>query len=265
MTTATTLHTVRSADGTTIAFDRVGSGPPLLFVTGALCDRNTFAPLAAVLAEDFEVFDIDRRGRGDSGDTAPYAVAREVEDVAAVIAAAGGTAAVYGHSSGAALALEAAASGLNISRLALYEPPYQLDPATNRVTSDLPERYAALVAEGRRGDAVELFMSVVGMPPEAIAGARQQPSWAGVEGIAHTLAYDAAILGDGTFPADRAAAVTTKTLAVYGANSPSWAAISAAALGATVPDIEVRRLEGQDHDVAPAAIGAVLTEWLLSP
>jgi pimeloyl-ACP methyl ester carboxylesterase len=261
---AGTLETVVSADGTRIAFDRIGAGPPLLLLPGALCDRNTFAPLARLLAPDFEVFDVDRRGRGDSGDTAPYAVAREVEDIAAVIEAAGGRAAVFGHSSGAALALEAAASGLPVSRLVLFEPPYQLDPAENRQSTDLADRYAALVAAGRRGDAVELFMSVVGLPPEAIAGARSQPFWSSVEGIAHTLAYDASVMGDGTLPAARAAAVAVPTLVVDGGASPPWAGRSAEALVATIPNATRQTIPGQDHNIAPEAIGAAVRDWLLT-
>jgi pimeloyl-ACP methyl ester carboxylesterase len=175
------LEKVRSADGTSIAFDRLGQGQPLVLLAGGMCDRRTFLELADVLAADFEVFNVDRRGRGDSGDSAPYAVEREVEDIAAVIQAAGGKAALFGHSSGAALALEAVAAdtdgALGVDRLLLFEPPYQLDPATNRQSVGPSQRYAALVGAGRRGDTVELFMTTVGMPPEAIAGARSQPFW----------------------------------------------------------------------------------------
>ncbi len=257
------LETVRSADGTSIAFDRWGAGPPLLVLPGALCDRNTFAPLTALMASDFEVFTLDRRGRGASGDTAPYAVAREVEDIAAVIGAAGGSAAVYGHSSGAALALEASAGGLPITDLALYEPPYQLDPATNPQSADLAGRYAAFVAEGRPGAAVELFMSVVGLSPEEIAGARSQPFWGALEGIAHTLAYDGSITGDGTFPAGRAALVPARTVALHGGNSPAWAASSAAAIAATVPRAVELRIEGLDHNATPEVLAPILRDWLL--
>src|SRR5262249_4599532 len=147
---------------TTIAFDRLGAGRPLVLLAGALCDRRTFTDLALALAADFEVFNVDRRGRGDSGDTPPYAVAREVEDIGAVVEAAWGSAAVFGHDSGAALALEAAASGLGaaagVEALVLFEPPYQLDPSTRSQSADLAERYAALVRDDRRGEAVELFM-----------------------------------------------------------------------------------------------------------
>lgn len=260
-----TLEQVRSADGTSIAFERLGSGPPLVLLAGGMCDRRTFIDLAAALATDFEVLNVDRRGRGDSGDTPPYAVAREVEDIAAVVHAAGGKAAVFGHSSGAALALTAAADApdAGIAQLALFEPPYQVDPATNRLSADLAERYAALVAGGRRGDAVELFMTTVGMPPEAIAGARSQPFWPALEGIAHTLAYDAEVLGDGSFPADRAAAVSVPTLVLVGGASPAWAPAAGAALAAAVPDVTLLTIAGQDHDIAPEALVPALRDWLL--
>jgi pimeloyl-ACP methyl ester carboxylesterase len=260
-----TLEQVRSADGTTIAFDRLGSGPPLVLLAGGLCDRRTFTDLAAALATDFEVLNVDRRGRGDSSDTPPYAVAHEVEDIAAVVLAAGGKAAVFGHSSGAALALTAAAEDpdAGIGRLVLFEPPYQLDPSTNRQSADLAARYAALVEAGRRGDAVELFMTTVGMPPEAIAGARSQPFWPALEGIAHTLAYDAEVLGDGTFPVERAAAVSVPTLVLVGGASPAWAATAGAALAGTGPDVTLRTIEGQDHNIAPDALAPVIRDWLL--
>jgi len=183
-----------------------------------------------------------------------------------VIAAAGGSAAVFGHSSGAALALEAAAEDLTgtvgIDALVLFEPPYQLDPTTNSQSRDLPERYAELVAAGRRGDAVELFMRTVGMPPEAIAGARSQPFWPALEAIAHTLAYDATIMGDGTFPAGRAAAVRVPMLVLAGGASPAWASAAAQALAATAPDCSVHLIAGPDHNVRPEALVPPVRQWL---
>jgi len=261
------LERVRSADGTTIAYDRLGQGAPLVLLAGGMCDRRTFTDLADALAADFEVFNVDRRGRGDSGDTAPYAVEREVEDIAAVVRSVGAPAALFGHSSGAALALEAVAAdrdgSLGVDRLLLFEPPYQLDPATNRQGDGLAERYATLVAADRRGDAVELFMTAVGMPPEAIAGARSQPFWPALEDIAHTLAYDATVMGDGTFPAERAAAVSVPTLVLVGGVSPSWAAVSGDALAAAVPDVTLRTIEGQDHNITPETLAPVIRDWLL--
>src|SRR5215204_5786027 len=170
------MDKVTSRDGTPIAFDRLGDGPPVIVVCGQLCDRALMHPTAEELAKHFTVFNYDRRGRGDSGDTAPYAVEREVEDLEALINEAGGSASVYGTSSGAALALEAAASGLAITKLALWEPPFILDDSRPRPPADTARTYTELVSAGRRGDAVEFFMSqVVGLPAEFVAEARNAP------------------------------------------------------------------------------------------
>ena len=171
------MEQVTSKDGTTIAFDRMGDGPPVILVSGGSTDRSANAPLAALLAPHVTVFNYDRRGRGPSADTPPYAVEREVEDIDAVIGAAGGSAFLYGTSSGAVLALEAAASGLPVSKLALWEPPFILDENA-RPPTDQVEQYNQMIAEGRRGDAVEYFMTkVVSMPAEFVAQARTQPWW----------------------------------------------------------------------------------------
>jgi pimeloyl-ACP methyl ester carboxylesterase len=169
------VETIRSRDGTAIAFERFGEGPPVIVVGGATCDRAMTRPLAEHLGQHFTAINYDRRGRGDSGDTAPYAVEREIEDLGALIAEVGGTASVYGHSSGAGLALHAAAS-LPIARLILHEPPYAPDDEESRRTSrQYAENLTALLAKGRRGDAVELFMTTVGTPPEVVARMRNEP------------------------------------------------------------------------------------------
>ena len=258
------MDTVTSKDGTTIAFDRLGDGPPIILVCGASTDRMTNAPLATLLAEHFTVFNYDRRGRGDSGDTAPYAVEREVEDLDAVIAAAGGSASVYGTSSGGALALEAAASGFAITKLALWEVPFALDES-RRPPADLVERYDEMISAGRRGDAVEYFMSkVVGLPPEFVAYARNAPFWGAQEAIAHTLAYDAMIMGDYSLPTERAAAVTAPTLVMAGGESFPFMRETARALADILPDGQQRTLEGQEHNVAPEALARVLEEFLVT-
>ena len=190
------MENVTSRDGTTIAFDRLGEGPPIVLVTGGSVDRMSNVPLAQELASDFTVLNYDRRGRGPSGDTPPYAIEREVEDIEAMLEAAGGSANLYGTSSGAALALRAAADGLPVTKLALWEPPFILDENA-RPPKDQVEQYETMVAEGRRGDAAEYFMTkVVGMPPEFAAQARTEPWWPNQEALAHTLAYDARIMGD---------------------------------------------------------------------
>jgi pimeloyl-ACP methyl ester carboxylesterase len=255
------MEEVTSKDGTSIAFDRLGDGPPVILVCGGSTDRMANAGLAALLGSDFAVLNYDRRGRGDSGDTPPYAVEREVEDIEAVIAAAGGSACLYGTSSGAALALEAAASGLPVTKLALWEPPYIQDE-TMRPPADQVERYNEMIAEGRRGDAVEFFMSkVVGMPPEFVSQSRTQPWWAATEALAHTLAYDATIMGDYSLPTETAASVKAPTIVIAGGGSFPFMRETAQALAEAIPDGQTRTLEGQDHNVAPEAIAAVLREF----
>jgi pimeloyl-ACP methyl ester carboxylesterase len=252
---------VLSRDGTALAFERFGEGPPLILVVGAFNDRATGAPLATYLAPHFSVYTYDRRGRGESGDTAPYAVDREIEDLAAVIAEAGGAAAVFGYSSGACLALQAAAHGLAITRLALFEPPYLVDaPGT-------PPNHAAhlaeLVAAGRRGDAVEYFQTqVVGIPPEIVAQLRHAPFRPALEAMAHTLVYETIIVGDGSLPTEMAGSLTVPTLAIAGGASFPFMAVTAHALADTMPNCRACVMEGQTHDIVPAVIGPVLTAFL---
>jgi pimeloyl-ACP methyl ester carboxylesterase len=255
------MDTVTSQDGTIIAYDRLGDGPPVILVCGGSVDRMSNAGVATIVASDFTVFNYDRRGRGDSGDTLPYAIEREVEDIDAIITAAGGAAGAYGTSSGAALALEAAASGLPITKLALWEPPYILDEA-QRPPADQVERYNEMIAEGRRGDAVEYFMSkVVGMPAEFVEQARTQPWWAATEALAHTLAYDATIMGDYSLPVERAASVKVPTIVIAGGASFPFMRETAQALADALPDGQTRTLDGQDHNVAPEAIAPALKEF----
>jgi pimeloyl-ACP methyl ester carboxylesterase len=258
------METTTSKDGTTIGFDRLGDGPPVVLVSGGSVDRMDNAPLADALAGAFTVLNYDRRGRGPSGDTPPYAVAREVEDIDAVIGAAGGTANLYGISSGAALAMEAAASGSPISKLAMYEPPW-IPEGGPRPPADTAKTYTELVESGRRGDAVEFFMSkVVGLPDEFVAQARSSPFWAKQEALAHTLAYDATIMDDYWLPADRAAAVKMPSIVVAGEATFPWMIETARALAEAIPDAELRILDGQTHDVAPHALAPVLETFFLS-
>jgi pimeloyl-ACP methyl ester carboxylesterase len=257
-----TLHHVSSKDGTSIGFDRLGHGQAVILVTGGSVDRMSNAGVAALLASDFTVYNYDRRGRGDSGDTLPYAVAREIEDIDAVVTAAGGSAFLYGTSSGAALALAAAEQLKDrITRLALWEPPFILDEQA-RPPSDTAKVYNEFVAAGRRGDAVEYFMAkVVGMPADFVAWAKTQPFWAGQEKIAHTLAYDATVMADYSLPVQRAAAVTTPTIVLAGAASFGFLPVTARALAAAMPNAQLRILDGQSHDVAPDAMAPVLKEF----
>jgi pimeloyl-ACP methyl ester carboxylesterase len=256
------METVISKDGTSIAFDRLGHGPAVVLVCGGSVDRASNAGLAQVLSSDFTVFNYDRRGRGDSGDTMPYAVEREVEDIDAVVGAAGGTAFLYGTSSGAGLALEAA-SRLDgkITKLVLWEPPYILDPGA-RPPADQVEQYNAMIAEGRRGDAAEYFMAkVVRIPPEFVEQVKAQPIFEGMKKIAHTLAYDATVMGDYSLPTKSAAGIRAPTIVVAGAASFPFMRETAEALARAIPGAETRTLEGQAHDVDPTVIGPVMKEF----
>ncbi len=257
-----------SQDGTPIAFVQVGAGPALIVVTGALGDHSGDAPLAALLAPHFTVFSYDRRGRGASGDTPPYAVEREVEDLKALIVAAGGSAFVLGGSSGAVLALEAAARGLAIPRLALYEPPFIVDGTRPPLPANYVARVRDLVADGRRGEAVEYFMTAaVGIPPEVMPQVRSAPMWPALEAAAHTLAYDGMLMGDHMgghpLPVEQWATVTMPVLAMDGGASPLWARNAVQALVHVLPNARRRTLEGQTHVVTPEALAPVLIEFFV--
>jgi pimeloyl-ACP methyl ester carboxylesterase len=255
------MDTVTSRDGTTLAYDRLGDGPPVVLVSGGSVDRTSNAGLAEQLADTHRVYNYDRRGRGDSGDTPPYAIEREVEDIAAVLEAAGGSAHLYGSSSGGGLAMHAAAAGLPVRRLALWEPPYNVNGRPD-LPADTASVYRELVEAGRRGDAAEYFMAkVVGMPPEFVAQARQAPWWAQQEAIAHTLAYDATIMGDYTLPVDIAKAITVPTLIVVGGASFGFMRETADALAELIPNAQVVAVEGQAHNVDPAALAPVLKRF----
>jgi pimeloyl-ACP methyl ester carboxylesterase len=237
-------------------------------VGGALSDRSGAEPLAAKLAPHFTVFAYDRRGRGDSGDTGPYAVDREVEDIEALVVEAGGTTFLFGHSSGAVLGLEAARTlPSRITRLAMYEPPFILDDSRPPMPDDFTTRLAELISTGRRGDAVELFLTLgPGLPAEALAGMRNTPFWPKMEAMAHTLAYDTAIMGDtmsGSASLERWSSVTVPTLVLAGGASPSWQHHGVQALADILPQVQRRTLEGQDHGADPEILGAVLTEFFV--
>jgi pimeloyl-ACP methyl ester carboxylesterase len=255
---------MRSADGTAIAYDRSGNGPALVVVEGAFCDRNTTAPLAELLAPRFTVYAYDRRGRGDSGDTAPYAVDREIEDLAALLGEAG-EAFVYGMSSGAALALEAAARGVDMRKLAAYEPPVPATDSGRQHAQGMRDELSELLAAGRRGDAVELFMTrAAELPAELVAGARHSPMWAGLEAIAHTLAYDVTVTGDGSLLTERAASITVPTLIMHGDLTTAFLRDATLAAAAAVPGAVHRTLEGQSHNLDPKALAPVLEDFFLA-
>src|ERR671912_349808 len=261
------MDKVTSSDGIQIAFDRLGDGPPVIVVCGAMCDRALMRPTAEELAKHFTVFNYDRRGRGDSGDTAPYAVEREIEDIGALIVEAGGTASVYGHSSGAGLVLHAAAHGLPITKIVLHDPPYAPDgdEEARRISREYGENLKAMLAEDRRGDAVELFMTMVGMPQQMIEGMRHTPRWAELEAMAPTLAYDSEVMGDigrdGTIPVDQASRVTVPALVLTGGADYPWMTDVGRRLADAMPKGRHRVLEGQEHVVPPDVLVPVLAEF----
>jgi pimeloyl-ACP methyl ester carboxylesterase len=257
------MNKVTSKDGTSLAFDQLGEGPAVILVCGGSVDRSSNASLAALLAEHFTVYNYDRRGRGDSGDTPPYAIEREVEDIEALIDEAGGSAFLYGISSGAALALVAAGElPAKVKKLALYEPPFIIGDSRPRPPADTARIYNEFVEAGRRGDAAEYFMTqVVGLPAEFAAQARSSPWWPNQEALAHTLAYDATIMGDYSLPTERAAADKVPTLVMAGGASWDWMRLTAQTLARAIPDAEYRILEGQQHNVAPEAMAPALEEF----
>jgi pimeloyl-ACP methyl ester carboxylesterase len=255
---------VTSKDGTKIVFDQTGEGQPVVIVGGTLGDRSQQAPVAAILSERFKVFNYDRRGHGESGFTDPYSVAREIEDLEAIINEAGGSAFVYGTSGCAVLALEAAAQGVSMKKLALWEPPYIVDDSRPPVPHDYQAQLTQMLAEGRRGDMVELFMTkAVGMPAEFVAPMRSAPWWLVQEAIAHTLVYDAALMGDYLFQAQKFASVTIPTLVIDG-GTMAWASNAAQTVAVALPNAQRRTLAGQPHNVDPAAIAPALAEFFAS-
>ena len=253
---------VISKDGTHIAYERLGSGPPLILIDGAMCSR-AFGPapkIAALLQQHFTVYWYDRRGRGESGDTQPYASAREVEDVVALIEAAGGSAFVFGQSSGAALALATAASGARIPKLAVYEPPFMVDDA-RYAEVDHAGNLRALVAADDRGGAVKYFMRMVNVPAPFIFMMQLMRSvWRQLKAVAHTLPYDMAIMGDWQIPA-RFATLSTPTLAMYGGKTQTRLRRAIEELVNILPNAREQVLPGQTHNVNAAVLVPALVAY----
>jgi pimeloyl-ACP methyl ester carboxylesterase len=257
---------VTSSDGTKIAFDRLGQGPPVVVVSGIFCDRRTTQELAERLAQQFGVVNYDRRGRGESGDTAPYAVEREVEDLAALIDEVGGTASVYGHSSGAGLALNAAARGVPITRLVLHEPPYGGDDEESKEAArQLAENVRDAIAVDRRAEAIKLFMADYGMPPEMLEAMSTDPK---MQAVTPTMPYDFEVMGDfqgGTIPKDLVRAVNVPTLVIAGGASPDFFRDTATRIAQMLPLGKHTVLEGQDHGAPAEVVAPVIAEFFASP
>jgi pimeloyl-ACP methyl ester carboxylesterase len=263
------MGTIHSKDGTTIAFDVVGDGKPLILVDGATAHRAVNplnGEVAELLKDEFRVYTYDRRGRGESTDTSPYAVEREIDDLAALIADAGGPAIVCGQSSGSLLALDAAAAGLPISHLALWEPPVVVDDSRPPVPADYVQRLDEAVADGRRGDAAEFFLTAAAnMPAEFIPGMRQSPFWPALEAVAHTISYDGRIMGatmsGNPLPGDRWAAVNIPVLVLYGNGTEQWLQTAAHAVADLLPTASLKSVEGQQHSTTADVLAPVLRRF----
>jgi pimeloyl-ACP methyl ester carboxylesterase len=256
------METVTSADGTPIAYEIAGEGHPLVFVTGAFNDHTRCAPLAAELADTCTVVTYDRRARGASGDTRPYLIDREVADLAAVIERAGGTAAVFGYSSGGVLALRAAAAGLPITHLVLFETPFAFDGP--RAAADLPDRLQALIDAGRPDDAVTLFQTEgIGLPPETAAQIRQSPMWPALTAMAQSTVYDATLTTTLAVPTPEMAAVGAPVLTVSGVATWPGLVTAARTLAGMLP--QARHVElagGADHDIPVGPTADLVRKFL---
>jgi pimeloyl-ACP methyl ester carboxylesterase len=256
-----TMKLIESADGTRLALDRSGSGPPLVIVLGAFCDRASSKGLTALLAASYTVYEYDRRGRGDSGNGLPLSIEGEVLDLAAVAgvaATAGQPPFVYGHSSGGALALEAAARGVEMRRLAVYEPPYTGD---NDPGAEFGQHLDELVGAGRRDQAVEQWLAMTGTPAPIIESIRSSPAWAHRQALAHTLSQDLRLANNGQVPEERLKRIGVPVLAVAGGASPPWAASTIATLVGAVPHATARIADGQHHVPADRVIAAILKSF----
>lgn len=254
---------VISKDGTPIAYDKSGQGPVLIIVSGALAQRQqeVIKNFAATLAKKFTVIIYDRRGRGESGDTKPYSVQKEIEDIEALIQEAGGSANLFGSSSGAALALLAAETlgPGKVKKLALYEPPYGSD--TEQAFADEKQKVNQLVREGRPEEAVLFFMESRGMQPDQLEGLKSSPEWKGMVQTGPTLVYDFVVMGDGAIPVKAAKNIEVPTLVMDGEKSPAFMHITADSLGKLIPRAERKTLKDQMHNVAPEAVMPVLVEF----
>jgi pimeloyl-ACP methyl ester carboxylesterase len=259
------MSQVTSKDGTRIAYERVGQGPPVILVDGALCSR-AFGPmpkLAPLLAKDFTVYLYDRRGRGESGDTPPYSKDRELDDLAALIGEAGGAAALVGSSSGAALALEAAMARLPVTRVVAYEPPY-IEPDGETRGRAHQARLSERIAAGDRAGALKYFMrDMVHVPAPFVFMMRLMPwLWGKLKAVAHTLPYDSAVMGDFTVPFQRLSAITVPALIMCGSKTDARLKRAAAGVAGSVPGAQAKSLEGQAHNVSPAVLAPAVAEFL---
>ena len=255
-----------SRDGTRIAFSKMGSGPAVVLVDGAFCYRELGpAPeLAPLLAQHFTLFIYDRRGRGESGDTPPYAVEREIDDLRAVVDEAGGTADVVGVSSGAALVLQAVASGVKVKKLVLYEPPYVTNGDQTKAQEDPRIHIQQLVTAGDRSGAVRFFLADVIGVPRAIVFAMpifMRNNWKKMEQVAHTLPYDLTVLGDRSVLKERGTSISARTLVLGGENSPTVLRDAVSAVAKSLPNARGQFLAGQDHNFSASIVAPLVVDF----
>ena len=259
------MEKVTSNDGTKIAYDMTGKGPALILVLGALNSRKSGAKLAKLLAARFTVISYDRRGRGNSTDTAPYSPQCEVEDIEALIGEVGEPVCLYGHSSGAALALEAAIKlRKKIGKLAIYEVPYTLDKNARKAANEYHKALKMLLAAGRKDDAVALFVRSVGVSDKQIQAMKRMPMWKGLEKLAPTLAYDSEVLGKGhALPAARLSHITIPTLVMHGGAGAPFMRDVAREISEAIPQAQLRTLARQTHGVSPKVLAPILEAFFL--
>ncbi|MFI9808901.1 alpha/beta fold hydrolase [Streptomyces sp. NPDC052301] len=255
------MRKVVSRDGTTIAYEQAGEGPPIVLLNGSFRDHTIFDALVPELSPHLTTFVYDRRGRGESGDSPEYAVQREIEDLEAVIEAAGGSAVVFAGSTGANLAVEAALAGAPISKLALHEPFYRVGdypmPPWN-----VAKTLRVLLSEERRTEAVEYFLgALLGLTPDTVADWRKGPIWAINEANAHTLVYDTAICGDYKVPADRLADYPTEALVLNSDHTSAWLRAAAQATADALPNGRSLELPGSWHRIDMDVLGRTLVEF----
>ena len=258
------MEKVISKDGTAIAYDRRGEGQPIILVDGALCSR-AFGPmpkLASLLSKNFSVINYDRRGRNESGDSKSYHIDKEIEDINALIQVAGGSSFLVGISSGAALSLAAAAQGLPISKMALYEPPFMVDDEGHHPPIDSEQQLQLLIAADRRGDAVKFFLKdMVAVPAIFVFMIQLLPIWSKLKAVAHTLPYDASVMGDFSLPSKYASLVSVSTLVMGGQKSPAPMRHAVEALAKILPNSDLQMLKGQTHNVSEKILAPVLANF----
>jgi pimeloyl-ACP methyl ester carboxylesterase len=258
--------TTKSGDGTTIAYTKLGSGPPLILVDGAFCYRENgpSSQLAPLLAKHFTVYAYDRRGRGASGDAPVYATEREVDDLRTLVREAGGSAFAVGVSSGGALALQAAVRGVSLKGLVLYEPPFITEDGHPRSFDTQKRRLEQFVAAGDRAGAVRYFLTDVYGAPKLFVAAMpliMRSAWKRNQSVAHTVPYDLTLLEDWSVLRERSVLVTVPTLVVGGEKSPASLRDAVATVAGALPNARSIYLPGQDHNVSTPTVAPVITEF----